>query len=126
MSAQPIEDEDHLKADLNQELTTESTSEEISDQQEENTVKEFQEDPILDQTSKIVTTSEESNQRPGVCRSTRSKLKFKEEYVPSMSVKKYEKVMAQLYKLGTIHPYAHLLFNLSVEEQTSVVSEIMT
>ena len=34
--------------------------------------------------------------------------------------------MAQLDKIGTLHPDAHLLFNLSVEEQTSVVSEIMT
>ena len=38
----------------------------------------------------------------------------------------YEKVMAQLYKQGMLHPDAHLLFNLAVEEQPSVVSEIMT
>ena len=43
-----------------------------------------------------------------------------------MSGKTYEKVMAQLYKLGTIHTGAHLLFNVSVEEQPKVVSEIMT
>ena len=43
-----------------------------------------------------------------------------------MSGKTYEKLMAQLDKLGTLHPDAHLLFNLSVEEQPSVVSAIMT
>ena len=43
-----------------------------------------------------------------------------------MSGKTYEKMMAQLDKLGTLHPDEHLLFNLSVEEQPSVVSEIMT
>ena len=61
LAAQPTEYEDHLEAYLNQELTTESLFEDISDQQEENIVKEFQEDPILDQTSKIETTSEELN-----------------------------------------------------------------
>ena len=39
LAAQPIEDEDHLKAELNQELTIESPFENISDQQEENIVK---------------------------------------------------------------------------------------
>ena len=43
-----------------------------------------------------------------------------------MTVKTYDKVMAQLDKLGTLHTDAHLLFNLSVEEQPSVVSAIMT
>ena len=43
-----------------------------------------------------------------------------------MSGKTYEKVMAQLGKLGTLHTDAHLLFNLSVVEQPSVVSAIMT
>ena len=43
-----------------------------------------------------------------------------------MSGKTYLKVMDQLDKQGTLHPDAHLLFNLSVEEQTSIVSEIMT
>ena len=43
-----------------------------------------------------------------------------------MSGKTYAKVIAQLDKLGTLHPDAHLLFNLSVEEEPSVVSEIMT
>ena len=43
-----------------------------------------------------------------------------------MSGNTYEKVMAQLDKLGTLHPDAYLMFNLSVEEQPSVVSEIMT
>ena len=33
--------------------------------------------------------------------------------------------MAQLYKQGTLHPDSHLLFNLEVEEQPSVVSSIM-
>ena len=37
----------------------------------------------------------------------------------------YEKVMARLDKQGTLHPDSHLLFNLSVEEQASVVSAIM-
>ena len=95
LASHPTEDEDHLEADLNQELTTEPPFEEISDQQEENnTVKEFQEDPILDQTSKIETTSEEPNQITGVRISTRSNVQFKEEYVPSISRKTYEKVMA--------------------------------
>ena len=39
LAAQPTEDEDHLKAELNQEITIESTFENISDQQEENIVK---------------------------------------------------------------------------------------
>ena len=43
-----------------------------------------------------------------------------------MSGKTYEKLMAQLDKLGTLHPDAYLLFNLSVEEQPSVIREIMT
>ena len=43
-----------------------------------------------------------------------------------MSGKTNEKLMAQLDKQGTLHPDAHLLFNLSVEEEPSVVSEIMT
>ena len=43
-----------------------------------------------------------------------------------MTGKKYKKVMARLYKQETIHTDAHLLFNLAVEEQPSVVSEIMT
>ena len=43
-----------------------------------------------------------------------------------MSGKTYEKVMAQLDKQETLHPYANMLFNLSVEERPSVVSEIMT
>ena len=43
-----------------------------------------------------------------------------------MSGNIYEKVMAQLYKQGTLHPEAHMLFNLSVEEQPAVVSEKMT
>ena len=33
LESHPTEDEDHLEADLNQELTTESPFEEISDQQ---------------------------------------------------------------------------------------------
>ena len=81
----------------------------------ETIVKECQEDPILDQTSKIKTTSEEPNQSTGVRRSTGSKIQFKEEYVPSISGKTYEKVMSQLDKLGTLHTDAHMLFNLSVE-----------
>ena len=52
LAAKTTEDEDHLEADLNQDLT-ESPFEDISDQQQENIVKEFQEYPILDQTSKI-------------------------------------------------------------------------
>ena len=80
----------------------------------------------MDQTSKTETTSEEPNQSTGVRRSTRSKVQFKEEYVPSMSGKTYEKFMAQLDKLGTLHPDVRLLFNLSVEEKRSVVSETMT
>ena len=71
-------------------------------------------------------TSEEPNQSTGVRRSTGSKVQLKKVYVPSMSGKKYEKVMAQLDKLGTLHADAHLLFNLSVEEPPSVVSAIMT
>ena len=59
-------------------------------------------------------------------RSTGSKVQFKKEYVTSMSGKTYEKVMTQLDKLGTLHADAHMLFNLSVEEQPSVVSAIMT
>ena len=106
LAAQPTEDEDHLEADLNQELTTESPFKEISDHKEENIFKEFQEDSILDQISKIETTSEEPNQSTGVRRSTGSKVQFKEEYVPSMSRKTYEKVMAQLDKLGILHPDA--------------------
>ena len=43
-----------------------------------------------------------------------------------MLAKTYEKVVAELDKLGTLHPDAHLMFNLSVEEQLSVVSSIMT
>ena len=43
-----------------------------------------------------------------------------------MSGNKYEKLMAKMYKQGTLHPDAHLQFNLAVEEQPSVVSEIMT
>ena len=43
-----------------------------------------------------------------------------------MTGKIYEKVMAQLENQGTLHPDAHLLFNLAVEEQPSVVSAIMT
>ena len=43
-----------------------------------------------------------------------------------MSGNIYEKVMAQLNKQGTLRPDTNLLFNLSVEEQPSVVSEIMT
>ena len=125
LAAHPTEYEDYLEEDLNQELTTESLFEDISDQQEENTVKEFQEYPFLDQTSKIKTTSEEPNQSTGVSRSTRSKVQFKDDYVPSISGMTYEKVMAQLDKLGTLHPDAHLLFNLSVEEQPSVVSAII-
>ena len=78
------------------------------------------------QTSKIETTSEEPNQSTGVRRSTRLKVQFKEEYVPSMTGKTYEKVMAQLDKKRTLHPYSHLLFNSAVEEQPSVVSTIMT
>ena len=39
LAAYHTEDEDHLEAYLNQELTTESQFEDISDQQEENTVK---------------------------------------------------------------------------------------
>ena len=39
LAAQLTEYEDHMKADLNQELTTESPFEEISDQQQENMVK---------------------------------------------------------------------------------------
>ena len=70
---------------MNQELTAESPFKEISDQQEGNIVKEFQEDPILDQTSKINTDSEEPNQSTGVRRFTGEKVQFKEEYVPSMS-----------------------------------------
>ena len=77
-------------------------------------------------TSKIETTSEEPNQSTGVCISTRSKVQFKEEYVPSMTGNKYEKVMDQLDKQGMLHPDVHLLFNLAVEEQSSVVSEIIT
>ena len=77
-------------------------------------------------TSKIKTTSEEPSQSTGVRISTRSKVRFKEEYVPSMTVKTYEKVIAQLDKQGTLHTDAHLLFNLSVEEHPSVVSAIMT
>ena len=57
LAAQPTEDEDRLEADLNRELT-EYPFEEILDQQQENIVKEFQEDLILDQTSNIETTSE--------------------------------------------------------------------
>ena len=87
----------------------------ISDQQEENIVKFFRDNPILDQTSKIKTTSEEPNQSRGVHRSTSSKVKSKEEYVPSMSGKTYEKVITQLDKQGTLHLNEHLLFNLSVE-----------
>ena len=34
--------------------------------------------------------------------------------------------MPQMDKIGTLHQDAHLLFNLSVEEQPSAVSEIMT
>ena len=100
---------------MNQELTTESPFEDITDQQEENIVKKFQEDPILDQTSKIKTSSEEPNESTGVRRSTISKVQLKEDYVPSMSGKTYGKVMVQLDKLRTLHPDAHLLFNLSVE-----------
>ena len=116
-----------MEEDFNQELATEeefSLYEDISDQQEENNiVKEFQEDPILDQkkTSKIKTTSDEPNQRTLVRRSTRLKVQLKEEYVPSMTGKTYEKVMAQLDKHGMLHTDAHLLFNLSVEEQSSVL-----
>ena len=43
-----------------------------------------------------------------------------------MSGNTYEKVMAQLDNQGTLHPDAHLMFNLSVEEPPSVVSAIMT
>ena len=43
-----------------------------------------------------------------------------------MSGKTNEKVMAQLYKIVTLHPDAPLMFNLSVEKQPSVVSAIMT
>ena len=114
---------------MNQELTTYSLFKEILDQQEEkNIVKEFQEYPILDQklTSKIETTSEEPNESTGVCRYTRSKVQSKEEYVPFMTGKTYEKVMYQLDKQETLHPYEHLLFGVEVEEQPSVVSEIMT
>ena len=38
----------------------------------------------------------------------------------------YEKVMDQLDKQVTLHPDAHLMFSLSVEEQPSVPSAIMT
>ena len=80
----------------------------------------------MDQTSKIKTTYEEPNQSTGVRRSTRSKVKFKEYYVPSMLGNTYEKVMAQLDKQGTLHPDEYLLFNLSVEEKPSVILAIMT
>ena len=73
-----------MKAYFNKELTTESPFEDISDHQEENTVKELQKDPILDQTSNTETTSQEPNQSTVVRRSTSSKLQFKEEHVPSM------------------------------------------
>ena len=43
-----------------------------------------------------------------------------------MSGKTYDKLMAQLVNLGTLHLDTYLLFNLSVEEQPSVVSAIMT
>ena len=77
-------------------------------------------------TSEVETTSEEPNQSTGVPRSNRSKVKLKEEYVPSMTGKIYEKMMAQLENQVTLHPNAHLLFNLLVEEQPSVVSVIIT
>ena len=38
----------------------------------------------------------------------------------------YEKVMTQMYEQGTLHPDAYMLFNLSVEEQPSVVLAFMT
>ena len=38
----------------------------------------------------------------------------------------YKTVMAQLDKQGMLYPDAHLLFNLAVEEQPSVVSATMT
>ena len=129
MAAHTTEDENHLETDLNQELTKESTYIDISDQKEENnTVKEFQKDPILDQKliSNIKTTSEEPNQSTGVLRSTWSKVQSKKGYVPSMTGNTYKKVMTQLDKQGTLHLDAHLLFNLAVEEQPPVMSEIMT
>ena len=43
-----------------------------------------------------------------------------------MSGKTYEKVMVQLDKIGTLHPDAHMLFNLSVEEKPPFISSIMT
>ena len=43
-----------------------------------------------------------------------------------MSGKTYQKVMAQLDNQGTLHSDAHLLFNLAVEENPSVVSAITT
>ena len=129
MAAQTTEYEDHRETYFYLDLTTEYLYKEISDQkEEENIVKEFQEYPILDQklTSKTEKNSEEPNQIIGVRRSTRTKVQFKGEYVYSMAGKTYEKVISQLYKQGTLYPDEHLLFNLSVGEQPSFVSAIMT
>ena len=91
-----------------------------------NTVKEFQEDPILDQkqTSKIEMTSEEPNQITGVNRYTWSKVQFKGYYVNSTTGKTDDQMMDQLDKQVTRHTDEHVLFNLAVEKKPSVVSAI--
>ena len=103
---------------MNPEPLKEFPYEEFSDQkEEENTIKQFLEDPILDKrlTSKIKTNHKEPNQGTVVHRSTRSKVHFKEEYVPSMTGNKYKKLMAELDKQRTLHLDAQIMSNLAVE-----------
>ena len=43
-----------------------------------------------------------------------------------MSGTKYETIMDQLEKHGTLHPDAHMFFNQALEEKPTIVSVIMT
>ena len=72
--------------------------------------------------------SQEQDPAPikGVHRSTRNRVQTKQPYIPSMSRKKYEAVMAQLEQEGTLHPDVHMLFQQTAIEQPTAVSTIMT
>ena len=73
----------------------------------------------------------ETEETPGLCRSTRERKQWKQSYIPShTSEQKYETMLAQCARewedKEILHPDAHLVINMAPRDESDVVKVILT
>jgi hypothetical protein len=68
---------------------------------------------------------DETEETPGVRRSTRTKSQPK-QYIPTMTGNKYEYVAAQMESEGILHPDTHMFFQQAILDSPDTMAAIMT